>query len=96
VGLHTVDLQGDSERSRAAINDWAAEQTRDRIPELLPEGFVNARSVYVLVNTIYLKANWQQIFGKYPTDGAVRDATRRDVRPPTSDGRRRRIPPRGR
>lgn len=68
VGLHTVDLQGDAEGSRAAINDWAAEETRDRIPELLPEGFVNPASVYVLVNTNYLKANWQQIFGKYPTE----------------------------
>jgi len=68
AGLHTLDLQGDSEGSRAAINDWVAEQTRDRIPELLPEGFVNAQSVYVLVNTVYLKAKWQQVFGKYPTE----------------------------
>lgn len=68
AGLHTLDLQGDSEGSRAAINHWVAEQTRDRIPELLPEGFVNARSVYVLVNTVYLKAKWQQIFGKYLTE----------------------------
>jgi serpin B len=70
AGLHTLDLQGDSEGSRSAINDWVAEQTRDRIPELLPEGFVDARSVYVLVNTVYLKAKWQQVFGKYPTEAA--------------------------
>jgi serine protease inhibitor len=68
AGLHTLDLQDDSEGSRATINDWVAEQTRDRIPELLPEGFVNAQSVYVLVNTVYLKAKWQQVFGKYPTE----------------------------
>jgi serpin B len=68
AGLHTLDLQGDSEGSRAAINDWVAEQTRYRIPELLPEGFVDARSVYVLINTVYLKAKWQQVFGKYPTE----------------------------
>jgi serpin B len=68
AGLHTLDLQGDSEGSRAAINDWVAEATRDRIPDLLPKGFVNARSVYVLVNTVYLKAKWQQVFGKYPTE----------------------------
>jgi serine protease inhibitor len=67
-GLHTRDLQGDPEGSRATINDWIAEQTRDRIPELLPEGFVDLRSVYVLLNTIYLKDGWQQIFGKYPTE----------------------------
>jgi len=68
AGLHTLDLQGDSEGSRAAINDWVAEQTRERIPELLPEGFVDARSVYVLINTVYLKAKWQRVFGKYPTE----------------------------
>lgn len=68
AGLQTLDLQGDSEGSRAAINDWVAEQTRDRISELLPEGFVDARTVYVLVNAVYLKAEWQQTFGKYPTE----------------------------
>lgn len=71
AGLNTLDLQGDPTASRQLINEWVAEQTRDRIPELLPDGFINRRTVYVLVNTIYLKATWDQVFGKYPTAPAA-------------------------
>jgi len=70
VGLRTADLQGDAEASRAEINDWVAEHTRERIPELLPPRFINARTVYVVVNAIYLRALWEQPFGKYPTQPA--------------------------
>lgn len=71
AGLNTLDLQGDPSASRRRINEWVAEQTRDRTPELLPDGFVNRRTVYVLVNTVYLRATWDQVFGKYPTAPAA-------------------------
>ena len=48
--------------ARAAINGWVAEQTRDRIPELIPEGVLDELTRLVLTNVIYLKAPWQRPF----------------------------------
>jgi serpin B len=50
AGLHSVDLQGEPSASRVRINERVAEQTRDRIPDLLPDGFITSDTVYVLVN----------------------------------------------
>ncbi|HEY8506226.1 MAG TPA: serpin family protein, partial [Gemmataceae bacterium] len=47
AGLREVDF-ADSGKARAAINDWAAEQTSGRIPELLPDGLLNADTRMVL------------------------------------------------
>ncbi len=82
AGIETVDLQGDNEGSRQTINRWVAEETRDRIPDLLPPGFINPLTVYVLVNAVYFKGDWEQPFGQYPTEPAPftrRDGTRVDV-----------------
>jgi serpin B len=70
AGIEPLPLQAESEASRARINDWVSERTEGRIPELLPAGFVNALSVMVLVNALYLQADWAQPFGKYPTEEA--------------------------
>ena len=47
-----------------------AERTRDRIPELLPSGFVKPSTVAVLVNAIFFKANWLYQFDAGDTDNA--------------------------
>src|SRR5680860_267437 len=70
AGLAPLPLEAEPERSRARTNDWVADQTAALIPELLPAGFVNARSVLVLVNALYLQADWARPFGKYPTEDA--------------------------
>lgn len=62
-----LPLQQDQEGSRQVINDYVAQQTRDRIPELLTQGFITPDSVLVLVNALYLEAKWATPFGKYPT-----------------------------
>ena len=62
AGLREVDYKAAAEAARAAINDWTAEQTHDRIPEILPEGTVNALTRLVLVNTLYFKAPWSVPF----------------------------------
>lgn len=71
-----LPLQQDPEGSRDVINAYVAERTQDLIPELLPEGFITPDSVMVLVNALYLQADWQMPFGKYPTEDA--DLTRLD------------------
>lgn len=65
-----LPLQDESQASRGRINAWVADRTEDLIPELLPEGMVNGRSVLVLVNALYLEADWARQFGKYPTEDA--------------------------
>jgi serpin B len=76
AGLEPLPLQAQPEPSRVRINDWIAEQTEDLIPELLPDGFLTPDSVLVLVNALYLEADWALTFGKYPTRDA--DFTRLD------------------
>jgi serpin B len=68
AGIEPLPLQAEPEPSRERINDWVAEQTEDLIPDLLPEGFLDSESVLVLVNALYLEADWAQPFGKYPTE----------------------------
>ena len=70
AGAEPLPLQADPEGSRQRINAWVAERTEELIPDLLPPGFVNPTSVLVLVNALYLQADWARPFGKYPTEDA--------------------------
>ena len=45
-----------------------AQQTERLIRELLPPGLLNVASVMILVNALYLEADWARPFGKYPTE----------------------------
>lgn len=62
AGLQTVDYVSDPETARESVNAWTAEQTRDKIPQILPEGSVDGDTRLVLVNTLYLKAPWERPF----------------------------------
>jgi serpin B len=42
ASLHPVDFERDAERSRCAINEWVADRTAEKIPELIPSGVLNA------------------------------------------------------
>ena len=53
---------GETEAARTTINDWTAERTRDRIPEIVPAGVLDAESRLVLVNALYFKAPWSEPF----------------------------------
>ena len=44
--------------ARVAVNDWVADETRDRIQELIAAGMVDELMRMILVNAIYLKAPW--------------------------------------
>lgn len=60
--LQLVDFSGATEPSRLLINDWVAQQTRQRITNLIPSGGVRDDTRMVLVNAIYLKAPWESPF----------------------------------
>ncbi len=62
AGLREVDYVAATEEARSAINGWTAEQTHDRIPEIIPKDAIDALTRMVLVNALYFKAPWQVPF----------------------------------
>lgn len=60
--VYALDIAGDPDGSRLAINEWVAGETADRITELLPPKSIIPEVTGVLVNALYLKAPWEQPF----------------------------------
>jgi len=58
---------GNPGAARGTINDWVSEQTRARIPEVLPDGSISADTRLVLTSAVYLKAAWTAPFEKEST-----------------------------
>jgi serpin B len=67
AAMRTVDFALDPDAARTLINAWTAQQTHDRIPELLPPGVVDPSTRLVLVNALYLKAPWDMPFARTST-----------------------------
>lgn len=57
-----VNFRKDAEPSRQTINRWVAQQTEQRITDLLPPDSVGRNSALVLTNALYLKAPWTHAF----------------------------------
>lgn len=68
AGVQQVDFVTATEAARQAINGWTADRTRDKIPELIPDGVLNDLTRLVLVNALYLKAPWAAPFEKVMTE----------------------------
>ena len=60
--FETLEFKKDPDGSRQHINKWVADQTRDRIRDLIPQGGIKELTRLVLANAIYLKAPWQSEF----------------------------------
>ncbi|NLG48532.1 MAG: serpin family protein [Chloroflexi bacterium] len=70
AGLTLLDFR-QPEQARQTINQWVAEQTEDRIQDLLPAGSLNSLTRLVLTNAIYFNAAWEFPFEvEDTTDGA--------------------------
>ena len=67
VAAVAADFAADPEAARLAINAWVAERTRTLIPELFGPGSIDASTVLVLVNALYLKAAWAAPFSPNPS-----------------------------
>jgi serpin B len=65
--LELVDFARASGPAGDAINRWAADQTHNRIREILPPGALNERARLVLTNAIYFKARWSSPFARAET-----------------------------
>ncbi|KAL6045092.1 SERPIN domain-containing protein [Balamuthia mandrillaris] len=53
---------GQSEKARQTINQWVAQQTQDKIKDLIPSGVLDEQTKMVLTNAIYFKGTWQYTF----------------------------------
>jgi serpin B len=67
AGLWLVDFQSNPEQARLTINDWVAQQTEDKIKELLEENDIDQMTALVLTNVIYFNAAWAIPFDKEAT-----------------------------
>ncbi|WP_435360049.1 serpin family protein [Haloarchaeobius sp. DFWS5] len=71
AGLRTLDFATAPENARETINEWVAEQTEDRIEDLLAEGTIDDGTRLVATNAVYFKAKWAHTFSAgTTTDGA--------------------------
>jgi len=57
AGMQAVDYDA-PDAARQTINDWVADQTEDKIQDLIPEGVLDELTRLVLTNAIYFNAAW--------------------------------------
>jgi serpin B len=67
AGLREVDFAADPEAARGPINQWAADWTHNKIPELVPPGVLTGNTRLVLANAVYFKGAWASKFDKERT-----------------------------
>jgi serpin B len=60
--LEEMDYKKNPEKARAQINHWVADQTKDRIRDLIPAGAITPITRLTLVNALYLRAPWSKEF----------------------------------
>jgi serpin B len=71
VGINLLDFKSEWESARVTINDWVAEQTEQKILNLLPENVLSTDTRLVLTNAVYFNAAWKQAFDPQDTqDGS--------------------------
>ncbi len=61
-GFQPVDFRTAPEAARLRINGWVADETRQRIRDLLPPGSVDRLTRLVLANAIYFRGEWEEVF----------------------------------
>lgn len=65
--VFSVDFQGNPEAQRTRINQWAAEQTQQMIPEVIPAGSIDNLTRLVLANAVYFRGEWVKPFEESQT-----------------------------
>ena len=80
--IEALDFKKQHEAARAKINAWVERQTKDKIKNLLAKGTVDDETRLVLVNAIYLKAQWAvpfQVSATRPSKFAIEGAGNKQV-----------------
>ena len=68
--LAQVDFLQAAEAARQEINGWVADQTNDKIRDLIPQGVLNEMTRLVLTNATYFLGTWEHQFNKDATHDA--------------------------
>lgn len=63
-GLNSLNFKVEGENCRVPINDWVANNTNQKIIDLIPEKSINKFTRMVLTNAIYFKGQWKKEFSK--------------------------------
>lgn len=74
--LNEVDFPPDPDAVAHEINRWVADNTEDRITDLIPDEVLTADTILALVNALYLHASWFDPFD--PAETVDQEFTRRD------------------
>lgn len=69
AGLQLTDFVNAPEAARQQINDWVAEQTEDRIENIVPPNAISPETRLVLANAVYFYGGWRYPF----VEGATQD-----------------------
>ena len=67
AGMRIANFTEAPENSRVTINDWVAQQTEDKIKDLIPSGAIDNLTRLVLTNAIYFNAAWLHPFDERAT-----------------------------
>jgi serpin B len=87
ASLRLLDFKSAPESARQQINNWVAQQTREKIQNIIPDGALSEATRLVLANAIYFKARWRVQFEKSRTTGApFYTDPRRAISTPTMNG----------
>src|SRR5881409_2541643 len=62
-----IDFVANAAAATQRINKWVADQTHDRIRDLIPGGALDKTTRLVLANALYLKAPWASEFSENAT-----------------------------
>ncbi|UCH92449.1 MAG: serpin family protein [Candidatus Aminicenantes bacterium] len=68
AGMYILDFITDPEGARQTINNWVAQQTEDKIKDLLPRDAINPLTRLVLTNAIYFYGAWAVPFDEVLTE----------------------------
>jgi serpin B len=82
AGVNLLDFRAAFEPSRLIINRWVADQTEQRIKDLLPMGSITDETRLVLTNAVYFNAAWKSPFIRKTEDAAFTRADGSKVQVP--------------
>ena len=68
AGFRQVNFSKSPDSVRATINSWVAQQTNDKIQNLLAPGTITPSTLLVITNAIYFKGTWLHPFNKNYTE----------------------------
>jgi serpin B len=76
VGVYRTDFVDQPDTARQAINAKVADETHQKIKDLIPDGVIDRATRLVLTNAVYFKAAWADAFAASDTsDGTFHAAS---------------------